>query len=44
MKAEALARKPGHVGALAFSRTGEPSIGDIGDAKVSGSSAKCRTI
>jgi hypothetical protein len=34
MRAEALARKPGHVGALAFSRTGDPSSGDFGDAKV----------
>ncbi|MCK1712331.1 MULTISPECIES: hypothetical protein [unclassified Bradyrhizobium] len=31
MRAEALARKPGHVGALAFSRTGDPSSGDFGD-------------
>ncbi|MCK1714649.1 MULTISPECIES: hypothetical protein [unclassified Bradyrhizobium] len=34
MKAEALSRKPGHVGAVAFSRTGDPSSGDFGDAKV----------
>jgi hypothetical protein len=34
MRAEALSRKPGHVGALAFSRTGDPSSGDFGDAKV----------
>jgi hypothetical protein len=32
MKAEALARKPGHVGAVAFSRTGDPATGDFGDA------------
>jgi hypothetical protein len=32
--AEALSRKPGHVGAVAFSRTGDPSSGDFGDAKV----------
>ena len=34
MRAEALARKPDHVGALAFSRTGDPSTGDFGEAKV----------
>jgi hypothetical protein len=34
MKAEALSRKPGHVGALAFSRTGDPASGDFGEAKV----------
>jgi hypothetical protein len=34
MRAEALSRKPGHVGAVAFSRTGEPATGDFGDAKV----------
>ncbi|WP_230646768.1 hypothetical protein [Bradyrhizobium sp. Leaf401] len=34
MRAEALSRKPGVVGALAFSRTGDPSSGDFGDAKV----------
>lgn len=28
MRAEALSRKPGHVGAVAFSRTGDPAIGD----------------
>ncbi len=33
-RADALARKPGHVGALAFSWTGDPSTGDFGDAKV----------
>jgi hypothetical protein len=30
----ALSRKPGHAGALAFSRTGAPSTGDFGEAKV----------
>ena len=30
----ALSRKPGHVGALAFSRTGDRGTGDFGDAKV----------
>ena len=34
IKAEALARKPGHVGAVAFSRTGDPGTGDFGDAKL----------
>src|SRR5258708_35873548 len=34
MRAEALSRKPGHVGALAFSRTGDPATGACGDAKV----------
>ena len=33
MKAEALSRKP-HVGAVAFSRTGDPATGDFGDAAV----------
>jgi hypothetical protein len=32
MRAEALWRKPGHVGALAFSRTGDPATGDFSDA------------
>ncbi|WP_024508395.1 hypothetical protein [Bradyrhizobium sp. ARR65] len=31
MRAEALSR---HAGALAFSRTGDPSTGEFGDAKV----------
>jgi hypothetical protein len=34
MRAEALSRKPGHGGALAFSRTGDPSTGDFGETKV----------
>src|ERR1700731_1596323 len=34
IRAEALSRKPGHVGAVAFSRTGDPATGDFGDAKV----------
>jgi hypothetical protein len=34
MRAEALSRKPGHVGAIAFSRTGDPATGEFGDAKV----------
>jgi len=34
MRAEALSRRPGHVGAVAFSRTGDPATGDFSDAKV----------
>jgi hypothetical protein len=34
MRAEALSRKDGHVGAVAFSRTGDPATGDFSDAKV----------
>jgi hypothetical protein len=34
MQAEALSRKKGHVGAVAFSRTGDPASGDFRDAKV----------
>ena len=34
MRAEALSRKPGHVGAVAFSRTGDPDTGVFGDAEV----------
>ncbi|HEY4914409.1 MAG TPA: hypothetical protein VIJ91_10890 [Candidatus Dormibacteraeota bacterium] len=34
MRTEALSRKPGYVGAVAFSRTGDPATGDFGDAKV----------
>ena len=34
MRAEALARKPGHAGAVAFSRSGDPATGDFGDAKL----------
>ena len=33
-RAEALSRKPGNVGAVAFSRTGDPAIGEFGDAKI----------
>ena len=35
-RAEALSRKEGHVGAVAFSRTGDPATGDFSDAKVIG--------
>jgi hypothetical protein len=34
MRAEALSRKEGHIGAVAFARTGDPATGDFGDAKV----------
>lgn len=34
MRAEALSRKEGHVGAVAFSRSGDPATGDFGDAVV----------
>jgi hypothetical protein len=34
MRAEVLSRKEGHVGAVAFSRTGDPATGDFSDAKV----------
>jgi hypothetical protein len=34
MKAEALSRKPGHVGTVASSRTGDPATGEFGDAQV----------
>ena len=31
MRAEALSRREGHVGAVAFSRTGDPATGEFGD-------------
>jgi hypothetical protein len=34
MRADALSRKEGHVGAVAFSRTGDPATGDFSDANV----------
>jgi hypothetical protein len=34
MRAESLSRKPGHVGGVAFNRTGNPATGDFGDATV----------
>jgi hypothetical protein len=34
MRAEALSRKQGYVGAVAFSRTGDPATGNFSDAKV----------
>jgi hypothetical protein len=33
LRGEALSRKEGHVGAVAFSRTGDPATGDFNDAK-----------
>jgi hypothetical protein len=33
-RAEALSRKEGHVGVVAFSRTGDPATGDFSDAEV----------
>lgn len=32
--AEALSRAPGHIGAVAFSRSGDPELGEFGDAIV----------
>jgi hypothetical protein len=34
VRAEALSRKEGHVGAVAFSRTADPATGDLSDAKL----------
>jgi hypothetical protein len=34
MRADALSRKEGYVGALAFRRSGDPATGDFGDAEV----------
>src|ERR1700686_3882582 len=34
MRAEVLSRKEGHVGAVAFSRTGDPATGQFSDAEV----------
>ncbi len=34
MRAEALSRKEGHVGAVAFTRTGDPATRRFSDAKV----------
>jgi hypothetical protein len=44
MRAEALSRKEGNVGAVAFSRTGNPATGNFGDAEVIKNSATCLTI
>jgi hypothetical protein len=34
MRAEALSCREGHVGAVAFSSTGDPATGDFSDAQV----------
>ncbi|MDH2386406.1 hypothetical protein [Bradyrhizobium sp. CER78] len=34
IRAKAFSHKPGYVGALAFSRTGDPATGDFRDAKI----------
>lgn len=34
VRAERLARTEGHIGAVAFSRTGDPGAGEFGDAVV----------
>jgi hypothetical protein len=34
LKAEAMSRKPENVGALAFKRTGEPSMGNFGEPTI----------
>jgi len=36
-RAEAMARDPKYVGAVAFGRTGDPQLGEFGDAEVLGS-------
>ena len=33
-RAEAMSRIPGSIGAVAFSRTGDPMIGEFGDARL----------
>ena len=33
-RAETMSRMPGSIGAVAFSRTGDPAIGEFGDAKL----------
>ncbi len=33
-RAEAMSRKPEHVGALAFKRSGDPNMGSYGDATI----------
>jgi hypothetical protein len=43
MRAEALSRKEGDIGAVAFSRTGDLATGDVSDAKVIKKSAMCPT-
>jgi len=43
-RAEVLSRAPGSIGALAFSRTGDPMMGEFSDAQVIRASAECRPI
>jgi hypothetical protein len=43
MNAEALSRKPGYVGAIAFSRSGDPATGDFGDAMLTRKFGDART-
>ena len=33
-RAEVLSRAPGHIGAVAFSRSGDPMMGEFNDAKL----------
>jgi hypothetical protein len=33
-RAEIMSRAPGHIGAVAFSRTGDPMMGEFNDAKL----------
>jgi hypothetical protein len=44
VRAEALSRKEGHVGAVAFSRTGDPATGDFSEPRSLRSSATHPTI
>ena len=34
IRAESLSRKAGHVGAIAFSRSGDPATGEFGEAEI----------
>ncbi len=43
-RAEVLSKTAGCVGAVAFSRTGDPMIGEFGDAQMLRNSATCRMI
>jgi hypothetical protein len=43
-RAEALSRKPVHVGAVAFSRTGDPATGDFGHTNAIRKFGDCRMI
>ena len=42
-RAEALSRKEGYIGAVAFARSGDPATGDFGDAVVNRKFGTCRT-